>query len=496
MNPKTPKPPKLSNLDLNPRYKNAIPAVVPYERIKGALQSDNIADLLGIYAHFLRFDAQISSEFQKRRISLSRLPFMVESEDKTQQAFLEKLCAQAHFRRFLFDASSAIAYGFAPFILNWDLKDNQVFPSLSYISTKFISSKEDRLYISMGSNQVFLDEREDIWVHFHPTDSGELIYQGLFYKVISIASLKYIALSKYMNYLDSLSIPPLVVKTEDISNEQDIEKMMEMLFNLRSNSVGIFDKNSVFELLNGNVDKGTFLEFIQYCDEAISKVITGQVLAGNSTQNGTQALGNIHDKIRKNTEEYDAALLSESIKGLLDKALKLNFSTPAPFSFEMDTNTETDENEQMEVFVKLKQIGVDVPIEHLEQTFKIKGLKRFESLSDGDGGDYDNRSQSLAYNARDDKKEGTLEKTLKTYALDKPLSDLEVSDKALQASTEDTRSKVLEIVEKSESFESAYNEILRAFKGVMIGVAEDVLFELIGNAALKGELEGSEGGEY
>lgn len=492
MHSKTPKPPKLSNLDLNPRYKNSIPAVVPYERIKGALQSDNIADLLGIYAHLLRFDAQISSEFQKRRISLSRLPFMVESEDKAQQEFLERLCSQSDFRRFLFDASSAIAYGFAPFVLNWDLKENQIFPSLSYISTKFISSKEDRLYISMGSSQVFLDEREDVWVHFHPTDSGELIQQGLFYKVISIASLKYIALSKYMNYLDSLSIPPLVVKTEDINSEKDVEKMMEMLFNLRSNSVGIFDKNSVFELLNGNVDKGTFLDFIRYCDEAISKIITGQVLAGNSTQNGTQALGNIHDKIRKNTEEYDAALLSESIRGLLEKALRFNFATPAPFSFEMDTNTEADENEQMDVFVKLKQIGVDVPIEHLEQTFKIKGLKRSENIDNSYGG-YGNKGlEDLALNSRNDNQKGALEKTLKTYALDKPLSDLEIKDKSLQAPTEDTRSKVLEIVKKSESFESAYNEILRTFEGAMIEMAEDILFELIGNAALKGETEGSE----
>ncbi|PAF49644.1 hypothetical protein BKH41_02755 [Helicobacter sp. 12S02232-10] len=377
-------------------------------------------------------------------------------------------------------------------MLNWDLRENQVFPSLSYISTKFISSKEDRLFISMGSSQVFLGEREDVWVHFHPTDSGELIQQGLFYKVISIASLKYIALSKYMNYLDSLSIPPLVVKTEDINSEKDVEKMMEMLFNLRSNSIGIFDKNSVFELLSGNVDKGTFLDFIQYCDEAISKVITGQVLAGNSTQNGTQALGNIHDKIRKNTEEYDAALLSESIKGLLEKALKFNFATPAAFSFEMDTNTETDENEQMDVFVKLKQIGVDVPIEHLEQTFKIKGLQRSQSFSD----DYGGSSENLALNSRSDTEEGALNKTLKTYALDKPLSDLALSDKKLQSQTETIKTQVLAITKKSRSFEGAYNKILRVFKGADFNMAEDVLFELISNATLKGELEGSSEGEF
>ncbi|PAF51311.1 hypothetical protein BKH44_06200 [Helicobacter sp. 13S00477-4] len=363
-------------------------------------------------------------------------------------------------------------------MLNWSLQEGLYYPSFSYISPKYISSKNNQLYISIGFDKIFLKKREDIWVYFHPTDSSDLIGEGLMYRVIAIASLKYIALSKYMSYLDSLSIPPLVMRAENIDNEEDLEKMMDLLFNLRSNSVGIFGKNDTLELLNGNVDKGTFLEFIRYCDEGISKLITGQVLAGNSTSNGTQALGNVHDKIRKNTEEYDAALMSEGIRELLKKALILNFKDVKDFSFELDTNTESDENEQMEVFVKLKQIGIDIPLEHLEQTFKIKGLTRSQI-------DFSNpKDELLEKNTREDNK------VLKTSQTQKPLSELEIDDTKLEPYEEKIKSIVQTIANKASTYQEAYDELLNSFENKDFDIAEEALFDLLGNAELKGSIDG------
>ena len=136
-----------------------------------------------------------------------------------------------------------------------------------------------------------------------------------------------------MNFFDSLSVPPLVIKSDSVGDEKQSDAIIEAAVNLRANGVGLFSKEDVVELLNGNVDKATFLEFIKYCDDCIAKSITGQVLAGNSQMNGTQALGKIHNEVRQDILRFDAMLISASLYELIKETLSLNFSNVKPFKF-------------------------------------------------------------------------------------------------------------------------------------------------------------------
>lgn len=108
----------------------------------------------------------------------------------------------------------------------------------------------------------------------------------------------------------------------------------------------------------------------------ISKVISGQVLAGNAVQNGTQALGNVHEEVRSSVGEMDTLLLSVSANKLLNEVLKLNFANPAPFNFTFDTNKEVDEAYLAGVYSTLSTMGYEIPVEFLAKTFKIDGLKK------------------------------------------------------------------------------------------------------------------------
>ncbi len=236
-------------------------------------------------------------------------------------------------------------------------------------------------YIEQGGNRIYLHEaNEDIYTIYHPSDAGNLIESSLMNKIISLASLKHITLQRYMSYLDSFSVPPLIIKSEATSTQETSNAILQSALNLRSNGVGLFAKDDILEVLNGNVDKGTFLDFVRYCDECISKVITSQVLAGNNVQNGTQALGNVHEGITKNVLEFDAGLLAENITPLLAKMLEYNFAHVAPFYFEIDTNTEKDEKLQAEVYNLLSNMGIKVPLKHLENTFKIEGLEYRDNI--------------------------------------------------------------------------------------------------------------------
>ncbi|EDP8221414.1 DUF935 family protein, partial [Campylobacter coli] len=222
------------------------------------------------------------------------------------------------------------------------------------------------------------DECDDIFLHLHPSDSGSFIEQSLFYNVVSIAVLKQLAMSKNISYLDNLSVPPIIAKTTNANSDKEIEELLMQLSNLRSASVGIFNKDDMVELLNSGLSTSTFTDFLRYCDEAISKLISGQVLAGNAVQNGTQALGNVHEEVRLNVGEMDTLFLSKSIQKLLEQILKLNFAKPAEFEFVFDTNKEVDEQYLAGVYSTISSMGYEIPAEFLAKTFRIEGLKKKE----------------------------------------------------------------------------------------------------------------------
>lgn len=210
----------------------------------------------------------------------------------------------------------------------------------------------------------------------------------------------------------------------------------------------------MIEVINGNVDKGTFLEFIRYCDESISKLITGQVLSSNATQNGTQALGAVHNEMQKNATEFDAILLSESLHSFLKHLLELNFSSPAPFSFEIDTNTEKDEKLTADTYLILSQMGVKIPIEHLEKTFKINGL---------------------AFSHQDSTPIESLNKAMIDPS---PLTSLPSSVFSVQ-----------DFLKDAKSFEEAHQKILESYEGEELLTKEQELMDLMLNAAAYGANE-------
>lgn len=361
---------------------NDIPSQINYKKVKLALQNESLSEVISVFEFFKRFDTQISSELNKRKMQVTRLPLLIESENKEQDIFLKDFIKTRDFRKLLFLFSTSIPYGFSSFILQWESLNSKIYPKLDFISMRYFESDEAFMpYIEQGSNRIYLHEaNEDIYTIYHPSDAGNLIESSLMNKIISLASLKHITLQRYMSYLDSFSVPPLIIKSEATSTQETSNAILQSALNLRSNGVGLFAKDDILEVLNGNVDKGTFLDFVRYCDECISKVITSQVLAGNNVQNGTQALGNVHEGITKNVLEFDAGLLAENITPLLAKMLEYNFAHVAPFYFEIDTNTEKDEKLQAEVYNLLSNMGIKVPLKHLENTFKIEGLEYKDNI--------------------------------------------------------------------------------------------------------------------
>lgn len=347
---------------------------VDYALVRRALLNDDLSKLNQIYEYFLRFDTQISSEIYKRRLSVIGLPYFFESVDKAQGEYLERLIKSKEFRDFLFDLTSAIAYGMAVFVKNYESINGIIVPKFELFNPLNLGLEKNRLYYTHMGTKHFLDSEKHFFIHTHSADIGGFARGSLMYKVVCIAVLKQMVINQNMKYYESLSVPPFIIKSDAVGGEAESAALIDMAVNLRSDGVALFAKDDVVELLGGASSKADFLSFITYCDESISKVIAGQILAGNAVNHGTQALGVIHSEIRADMIEFDAYMLGSSINKYLNLALGLNFANPKEFKFEFDTNSEKEEARLSEVYERLYRMGIEVPIKHLEKTFKIEGL--------------------------------------------------------------------------------------------------------------------------
>lgn len=288
-------------------------------------------------------------------------------------------------------------------------------------------------------------------------------------------------------------MPPLIIKSDAASEKEMSELLFKCALDLRSNGVGLFGRDDDIAVLNGSVDKETFLSFVRYCDECISKVITGQVLAGNSVQNGTQALGAVHNAIQKEVMEFDATLLSAGVQGVLERALALNFVTPKPFIFELDTNSEKDEKLQADTYAVLSNMGVEVPIEHLEKTFKINGLKYKENYGFGFGVNSQG-AQEFAKNAQSlDAQQNAQSQRLLNKANTLYADEFERFFAEFKEQNADFDFEKFEsIFENSSSFENAEKALIKAFDKNELEKIEQILMNLVQNAQILGFDDGGE----
>ena len=363
---------------------SAIPKI-NIKTVLTAMANEDIGELIPVYNAFLKRDLHLAAEMMKRRGQLVSLPWSIKSDDKNTKELLEGYLNTIDFGSLIMDISTGIGYGFSCVDMVYSAVD-QVFAPFEFhlIHQRYFEYYvRDRLLRFRENSGVKTDPSiapDKFILHFHKSDGGELVDFGVIGQVIFTALLKHAAITSNMQYFETLGVPPIIVKT-DSSTDEELRSMLNQIMSLRSNAIGMFPKDSVVELLEGKASKTDFLDFIRYCDSAISHYIIGSTLSGGKDQTGSYALGKVHDERRKDIMRLDARLLEKTINQLLSRVLALNTASPKPFKFTFDIGDETDEKLLSEVYKNLSDAGFDIPPEHISKMFSIEGVTRKSAVA-------------------------------------------------------------------------------------------------------------------
>jgi phage gp29-like protein len=432
------------------------------------LRNEELEELIPLYSVFLDRDTHLISEVQKRRMQLLSLPYQIESEDKKLIEFIEEYLKTIGFDFLLFELSLAIPYGFSCLDMIYEpievAKKAFFAPKRFYnIHPRFFRYQDEKLLLQKDSSNKIdpLTLPQKLLMHFHPSDSGSVADYALMRKLLFVCLIKHAVITSNMNYYENLGVPPVIVQY-DSSDEDELKDILKQIQNLRSGSVGIFPKETIITLLEGKGSKPDFLNFIKYCDDSMSSLIVGNVLSGGVQERGSYAMAKVHDERRKDYLQFDAKLLAGTINRFLTLVVSLNFGAAKEFKFVFDTGDETDEELLSRVYLNLANAGYEIPIEHIETTFKIQGITKKEY------------APAPAANAREANAKAAKKPITR---IDKGLEELNLRDKNISG-------KLAKILSECDTYEDAYDIIANGYEGEEFAGLEDELTLAIANSGL------------
>lgn len=360
-------------------------------------ESGNITAQHELFMDVEERDSAIGSAFGTRKRAILTLDYRVaEPRNATPQEV--KLTEEAddlikgldEFEDLLIDMMDAVGHGFSAIEVEWELINGLQYP-VSFThrpQTWFLWDKDDNLMLKTPSNQ----QGEALWplgwvVHTHKNRSVQAARNGLFRTLAWLYMFKHYSLHDFAEFLELYGLPIRIGKYGAGATDKEKATLLRAVAEIGHNAAGIMPDGMSIEITQAT-SSGTndpFMRMIEWCEKSAARLILGQTLTSGADGNAsTNALGKIHNEVRRDLLVSDAKQLAQTItKQIIQVFLQINFPNVDPRrlpSFEFDTREIADLGTFAEALPKLVQIGVSIPEPWAREKLAIPDAQDGEDL--------------------------------------------------------------------------------------------------------------------
>lgn len=304
------------------------------EQVKQALAKNDFDTLNQLYYLFINRDLKIAEGVEKRKDKLLSLKW----EIKNHHPIFDEI----NINDLIKSLSDAIYYGYAIIDIKWETNTGLLIPTefkkIHPLSLRKWDNTIEEYYYFYEKNslqEIKLEEVKEKIIFYNHTKSEHIHTEALAYKIAFYAILKHTAIVYNMQYFDSLAIPPIIVKSSSIDDEESLNDLIAQLQNLKSNSFGVFNEDIEIQTLLKQGSQTDFLSLINYFDNLISLYITGLGLGGEGSKSGSFALSQTSQNRLDEKTKADATILADAITQFLNRYLSYNVAQfqKAEFTF-------------------------------------------------------------------------------------------------------------------------------------------------------------------
>ena len=338
-------------------------------------------------------DGHIASEMNKRRRACI-LEWEVVPPQKSPTPAEAKAAAQLDellqeipdFEDVLFDVTDAIGKGFACLEIEWHRVERFWLPKTithrpqSWFVLHRGYRQELRLRTHQHVDGVPGQALQPFgWLtHVHKAKSGYLERSALFRQLVWTYLFKNYSVGDLAEFLEIYGIPLRVGKYPSSASEAEKLTLLRALAAIGHNAAGIVPEGMLLEFHNAATgDPKAFELMMNWCERNQSKVILGATLtSGADGKASTNALGQIHNEVRKDLRDADVRQLNTTLtRDLVYAVAALNGLAPegprrSP-QFQLNAQETEDLTAYSEALPKLVSIGVQPTVKWAHEKLGI-----------------------------------------------------------------------------------------------------------------------------
>ncbi|WP_313036591.1 DUF935 domain-containing protein [Stenotrophomonas acidaminiphila] len=298
-------------------------------RLASILQAAEQGDVVRqyeLYEDMEERDAHIFSEMSKRRRAVSGLSWKIApprnpsaAEKNAAEQLQELLEAVEDFDSILFDTTDAIGKGFACQEIDWRRDGQEWLPaSIEHRPQSWFQfhrgyRQEIRLRTGTGEGDAL---RPFGWVtHTHKAKSGYMERAALFRVLVWPYLFKNYSVGDLAEFLEIYGIPMRIGKYPPGASDKEKLTLLRALMQIGHNAAGIIPVGMQMDFpAVAEGDPGAFALMMEWCERSQSKAILGGTLTSQADgKSSTNALGNVHNEVRKELKDADAKQVASTL---------------------------------------------------------------------------------------------------------------------------------------------------------------------------------------
>ena len=356
-----------------------------------AEQGDLLAQF-DLYEDMEEKDGHIAAELGKRRRALlvdwSVVPpdNPTPAEKRNAELLAELVGEIADFEDVLFDVTDAIGKGFSCCENEWHKPGKYWLPKTithrpqSWFTVHRGYRQQLRLRSNTTVDGIVGEPLQTFgWItHVHKAKSGYLERTAMFRQLVWPYLFKNYSVGDLAEFLEIYGIPVRIGKYPSGASEKEKMTLLRALVGIGHNAAGIIPAGMELDFLDAATgDPKAFELMLNWCERTQSKVILGGTLtSGADGKSSTNALGNVHNEVRKDLRDSDIRQVGSTItRDLLYPLAVLNGLAPDGMRrcpvFRLDVGETEDMAAYAEALPKLVDIGVQIPVQWAQEKLGI-----------------------------------------------------------------------------------------------------------------------------
>ncbi len=302
-------------------------------QILDAAEAGDLVAQFELFEDMEEKDGHIAAEMGKRRracvLDWNVVPpegaDAAEKQAATQVG--ELLLEIPDFEDMVFDLTDAIGKGYACLEVEWHRVEGWWVPkSITHRPQSwFTLHRGYRQELRLRTHTVAATEAGPVqgdaltpfgWItHVHKAKSGTLERSALFRQLVWTYLFKNYSVGDLAEFLEIYGIPLRIGKYPASASEKEKATLLRALAAVGHNAAGIIPEGMLIEFQNAATgDPAAFELMINWCERNQSKVILGGTLtSGADGKSSTNALGNVHNEVRKDLRDGDVRQVNATL---------------------------------------------------------------------------------------------------------------------------------------------------------------------------------------